>query len=102
MNRSGFGRGGFLFFLPSEALEWLVGHFSGLVRGAMGEGVLTHYNYRVTIITVKTYDKVCETCGKAFTTSTYWQRFCSDACKMKAWRAAQPPKVKEPKPQPSK
>ncbi len=32
------------------------------------------------------FKKVCEHCGRRFTTKIFWARFCSTRCKVAAWR----------------
>ena len=32
------------------------------------------------------FDKVCETCKKKFKTPIFWAKYCSDKCRVAAWR----------------
>ena len=41
-----------------------------------------------------TFKKVCEECKKKFETPIFWRKYCSDACKQKAWRERKKKKVK--------
>lgn len=39
------------------------------------------------------FQKVCEFCGKKFSTKIFWARFCSAYCRIAAWRRDQKAKA---------